>query len=49
VCRYDGKSILWLYEDHLTNLPNGGSFGIRAILEDKNENFGSAIPIIVTI
>ncbi|HMQ70595.1 MAG TPA: two-component regulator propeller domain-containing protein [Ignavibacteria bacterium] len=39
VCRYDGKSINWLYEDHLTNVPNGGSFGIRSILEDSNGKF----------
>lgn len=34
VCRYDGKSLSWLYEDHLTNTPTGGSFGIRSIIED---------------
>ncbi len=39
VCRYDGKSISWLYEDHLTNTPQGGSFGIRSILEDKEGKF----------
>lgn len=39
VCRYDGKSLSWLYEDHLTNAPNGGSFGIRSILEDKNGKY----------
>jgi ligand-binding sensor domain-containing protein len=39
VCRYDGKSFSWLYEDHLTNVPNGGSFGIRSVIEDKNGNF----------
>jgi len=39
VCRYNGNSIQWLYEDHLTNAPNGGSFGIRSILEDKNGKF----------
>lgn len=35
IYRYDGKNILNLYEDHLTNVPNGGSFGIRSIIEDK--------------
>jgi len=39
ICRYDGKSLRWLYEDHLTNTPNGGSFGIRSILEDKNGKY----------
>lgn len=39
VCRYDGKSLSWLYEDHLTQAPNGGSFGIRSILEDKDGTF----------
>ena len=39
VCRYDGKSHNWLYEDHLTNVPNGGSFGIRSIIEDKTGKF----------
>ncbi len=39
VCRYDGKSFSWLYEDHLTNVPNGGSFGIRSVTEDKDGKF----------
>lgn len=39
VCRYDGKSFGWLYEDHLTNVPNGGSFGIRSVIEDRKGNF----------
>jgi ligand-binding sensor domain-containing protein len=39
VCRYDGHSFNWLYEEHLTNIPSGGSFGIRSILEDKNGKF----------
>lgn len=38
-CRYDGKSFNWLYEDHLTNPPEGGSFGIRSIIEDHEEKF----------
>lgn len=36
LCRYDGKTINWLYEDHLTNPPGGGSFGIRSIIEDRD-------------
>lgn len=39
VCRYDGKSIGWMYEEHLTLIEGGGSFGIRSILEDKEGNF----------
>jgi ligand-binding sensor domain-containing protein len=39
VCRYDGKSHSWLYEDHLTNTPQGGSFGIRSILQDSKGEF----------
>ncbi len=39
VCRYDGKSFSWLYEDHLTLVPNGGSFGIRSIIEDRKGAF----------
>lgn len=39
ICRYDGTSFSWLYEDHLTNTPGGGSFGIRSILEDRSGKF----------
>lgn len=39
ICRYDGKSLSWLYEDHLTNIPNGGSFGIRSIIEDAKDKY----------
>ena len=39
VCRYDGKYFSWLYEDHLTNVPNGGSFGIRSVIEDTKGFF----------
>lgn len=38
-CRYDGKSFSWLHEDHLTETPAGGSFGIRSILEDQDGAF----------
>lgn len=37
--RFDGRNFDWLYEDHLTNAPNGGSFGIRSIVEDKDGKF----------
>ena len=39
ICRYDGTSHSWLFEDHLTNTPNGGSFGIRSILEDDTGKY----------
>ena len=38
-CRFDGKSIQWFYEKHLSETPSGGSFGIRSIIEDKNGYF----------
>lgn len=39
LCRYDGESLRWLYEEHLTLVEGGGSFGIRSILEDKEGKF----------
>jgi ligand-binding sensor domain-containing protein len=39
VCRYDGKTISWLYEKQLTETPKGGDFGIRSIIEDKAGDF----------
>jgi ligand-binding sensor domain-containing protein len=39
VCRYDGRSFGWLYERHLTIAPNGGSFCIRSVIEDKDGAF----------
>jgi ligand-binding sensor domain-containing protein len=38
-CRYDGKSFSWLFENHLTETPAGGSFGIRSILEARDGSF----------
>ena len=38
-CRFDGKSIKWMYERDLTIVPNGGSFGIRSIFEDQEGSF----------
>lgn len=35
VCRFDGNSLDWLYEDQMTNVPGGGALGIRSTLEDK--------------
>jgi ligand-binding sensor domain-containing protein len=39
ICRFDGKTREWMYEDHLTNTPEGGLFGIRSIIEDKDGAF----------
>ncbi len=39
LCQYDGKTIRWLYEKHLTLIEGGGSFGIRSIIEDKDGKF----------
>ncbi len=39
IYRFDGEHVDWMYEDHLTNTPNGGSFGIRSILEDRRGDF----------
>lgn len=38
-CRFDGDSVQWLYEKHLSETPSGGNFGIRAIVEDKDGYF----------
>ncbi len=38
-CRFDGKSVKWMYERELTIVPHGGSFGIRSIYEDKKGDF----------
>jgi len=38
-CRFDGQSIKWMYEKDLTIVPNGGSFGIRSIFEDREGSF----------
>ncbi|MBX3117617.1 MAG: hypothetical protein KF784_01010 [Fimbriimonadaceae bacterium] len=38
-CRYDGKSLTWIYERHLSEIEGGGSFGIRTIGEDKSGKF----------
>ena len=36
VYKYNGDGISWMYEKHLTETPEGGSFGIRSIIEDKD-------------
>ena len=39
LCRYDGKSFGWMYEERLTTTPSGGGFGIRSIFEDRAGDF----------
>ena len=39
LCRYDGQSLSWMYEEHLTTTPSGGAFGIRSIYEDRAGDF----------
>jgi len=39
ICRFDGKSLSWMYEEHLSLIEGGGSFGIRSIIEDKDGKF----------
>lgn len=39
VCWFDGKSLKWLYEKQLTETPEGGSFGIRSVIEDRDGMF----------
>jgi ligand-binding sensor domain-containing protein len=38
-CRFDGQSIKWMYEEDLTIVPAGGSFGIRSVFEDSHGDF----------
>ncbi len=39
VCRFDGRSLDWLYEPHLTEVKGGGWFGFRSIFEDRHGDF----------
>lgn len=39
IYRYDGKKLSWMYEQQLTETPEGGAFGIRSITEDANGYF----------
>ena len=39
LCRFDGKTISWHYEDQLQTTPSGGDFGTRTIFEDKEGLF----------
>ena len=36
LCRYDGESFGWMFEDPLTTTPSGGAFGIRSIFQDRD-------------
>jgi len=39
LCRFDGQTLSWMYEEHLTTTPSGGAFGIRSIYEDRSGHF----------
>jgi len=39
VCRFDGQSLDWLYERPLVEVPGGGWFGFRSIMEDRHGDF----------
>lgn len=39
LCRYDGETLAWMYEERLTTTPAGGAFGIRSIYEDTAGDF----------
>jgi ligand-binding sensor domain-containing protein len=39
VCRFDGKSLRWMYEQQQNAVEGGGWFGLRSILEDKDGAF----------
>lgn len=39
VCRFDGQSLDWLYEQHLTDVGGGRWFGFRSIIEDRHGDF----------
>lgn len=39
VCRYDGKTHQWIFDEGLTEFEGGPALGVRSILEDKEGNF----------
>lgn len=39
ICRFDGQSLDWMFEPHLTEVEGGGWFGFRSIIEDRNGDF----------
>ncbi|HVJ82048.1 MAG TPA: two-component regulator propeller domain-containing protein, partial [Planctomycetia bacterium] len=38
-CRFDGKSLTWIYERHHINMPQGPMFGVRSMFEDKRGRY----------
>jgi ligand-binding sensor domain-containing protein len=39
ICRFDGQSLDWMFEPHLTEVEGGGWFGFRSIIEDRDGSF----------
>jgi ligand-binding sensor domain-containing protein len=39
LCRFDGQTLSWMYEERLTTTPDDGAFGIRSIFEDRAGDF----------
>ena len=39
LCRYDGQTLSWMYEERLTTTPSGGAFGIRSVYQDQAGDF----------
>jgi ligand-binding sensor domain-containing protein len=39
IYQFDGDQIRWMHEEHLGTSPEGGAFGIRSIIEDKDGYF----------
>lgn len=39
ICRFDGQTLSWMFEKHLSEIEGGGQFGIRSIIEDKDREF----------
>ena len=39
LCRFDGKTLSWMYEKRLTTTLSGGEFGIRSIFQDSNDDY----------
>lgn len=39
ICRFDGETHSWMYEEQLTTTPSGGAFGIRCVYEDSSGDY----------
>jgi len=39
IYQFDGNQIRWMHEEHLGTMSEGGAFGIRSIIEDKDGYF----------